>query len=130
MNPQLRVCITTMEYLDGKQNKGGPTFTPRIFDSENLNDAHYSLVTVGRATSAAPTYFRPVVLPEETKEGKTVQKMFIDGGVFCNNPAGWGFVLAGTKVKGENVRIVSVGTGEAEIKEVDVEKGNIRKALD
>jgi len=31
--------------------------------------------------------------------------------VFANNPAGWGFALASTLVKAENIRVISVGTG-------------------
>lgn len=31
--------------------------------------------------------------------------------MFANNPAGWGFALAGVGVKAENIRIISVGTG-------------------
>jgi len=35
--------------------------------------------------------------------------------LFANNPAGWGLLLATTKVKIENVRMLSIGTSYPEL---------------
>lgn len=106
-NPKLRTCITAIKY-DFDEKKGGPSFTPRIFDTENPYDQDKLVLKVARATSAAPVYFAPSKI-QDGADGKPAE--FADGGVFANNPAGWGFALAALHVKAENVRVISVGTG-------------------
>lgn len=102
-NPNLRVCITAILY-DGKSTKG--KFTPVIFDSESEVDKNRTVLSVGRATSAAPTYF----------DGSKMEdgKIYYDGGAFANNPSSWGLVLATTKVKIDCIRLISIGTGYAD----------------
>lgn len=67
------------------------------------------MVTVAMATAAAPTYF-PVY--------KSGQRMFADGGVWANNPAMIGLVdaLACYRLQRRQVHILSLGTGDTEIK--------------
>jgi len=63
---------------------------------------------VGRATSAAPTYFEPEELKATTPHGG-----LIDGGVFANNPAMCAYVEAKKLHPGpEEVLVVSLGTGQ------------------
>lgn len=109
-NPRLRTCITAINYTFNEE-QGGPSFTPRIFDTLNPADLDKPILEIGRATSAAPTYFKPQTITEKTTDGATVANEYVDGGVFANNPAGWGFALAAVNVKAENIRLVSVGTG-------------------
>lgn len=71
---------------------------------------------MGRATSAAPTYFRPAKVLDTNRDGVKEQRKFVDGGLFANNPAGWGLALAALKVKAENIRLLSVGTGYPKFK--------------
>lgn len=104
INPNLRVCITAILY-DG-QSKGGK-FTPVIFDNESDEDKDRTVLAVGRATSAAPTYFEA----SKMEDGK----LYYDGGAYANNPSAWGVVLAATKVKLDCVRLISVGTGFQDI---------------
>lgn len=59
---------------------------------------------VGRATSAAPTYFEPPGTP-------TQDLVFVDGGVFANNPAMCAFAEAQRVRPGRDVILVSLGTG-------------------
>ena len=63
------------------------------------------MTKVAEATSAAPTFFRPL-----EDRGYT----FVDGGVWANNPVMIGLVDALTcfTVKAEQVRILSLGCGE------------------
>lgn len=67
---------------------------------------------VARATSAAPTIFPPVRLPHP--DGS--EHIYIDGGVFANNPAMVGYTeamdLAGWKgLRIKSIHLVSIGTG-------------------
>ena len=62
------------------------------------------------ATSAAPTYFRPVRI--EAASGAP-ELVLVDGGVFANNPTMCGFVDHSTaQGVAEGTLIVSLGTGE------------------
>lgn len=98
-NPGLRVCITSILY----NGKDSSKFTPVIFDTENEQHANKTVLAVGRATSAAPTYF----------EGSKIDgdKVYFDGGCYANNPSAWGLILALTKVKIDSIRVISIGTG-------------------
>jgi predicted acylesterase/phospholipase RssA len=72
------------------------------------DDAAYDfpMREVARATSAAPTYFRPQRL------SLTPPTAMIDGGVFANNPAMCGYVET-IKLHGpQDILLVSLGTGE------------------
>ena len=69
---------------------------------------------VARATSAAPTVFPPKQLPG----GDGTEHIYIDGGVFANNPAMVGYAEAmelagwhGLRIKA--IQLVSIGTGIA-----------------
>ncbi len=103
-NPNIRAAVTAMLY-DGKSTKG--KFTPFVFDSENPDDADRTLMSVARATSAAPMYFDAA----EMKDGA----LFYDGATFACNPSAWGLVLAATKVKIESIMLISVGTGNPDM---------------
>ncbi|CDW82903.1 patatin [Stylonychia lemnae] len=109
---KLRVLITAAEFKD---RDGGPHITAKIFDSENEYDQDFKLMDIGCATSAAPTFFNIVKISQKLP-GKIFQQLeLIDGGVYANNPAGIGFAYAAMKVKSENVRVISIGTGYEDI---------------
>lgn len=61
-----------------------------------------------RATSAAPTYFEPAVIPVDGRS-----RSLIDGGVFINSPAVSGYAEALKLYPGDTIKMVSLGTGEA-----------------
>ena len=69
-------------------------------------DGAETMVTVAAATSAAPTYFRPL-----DQGGYT----FVDGGVWANNPVMIGLTeaLSSFTVPRERIRILSIGCGDA-----------------
>ncbi len=62
---------------------------------------------VARATSAAPTFFEPALIPVD---GAT--RALVDGGVFINNPSVSAYVEAMKIFPGEEIKLVSIGTGE------------------
>jgi patatin-like phospholipase/acyl hydrolase len=71
---------------------------------------HY-LWAAARATSAAPTFFEPILLDDKTTED-SVRRALIDGGVFVNNPSMCGYVEAiDLGAKPDDIMVVSLGTG-------------------
>lgn len=84
---------------------------PVIFDSSAVREGaqpDISMLAVARATSAAPTYFPPLVDMDATGE----ERLLVDGGIFANNPALLGYqaaVESGGDPK--KVLLVSLGTG-------------------
>lgn len=69
---------------------------------------NYSCVEVGLATSAAPVYFPPTKITQDTVPGN----FYIDGGIYQNNPTNLSYTLAQTMFPGmSKCCILSVGTG-------------------
>ena len=79
-----------------------------FFKTSNVRSGEsddYHLRDVGRATSAAPTYFEPALLGN---------RVLVDGGVFANNPAMCAYVEAQKLNRdGKDLVLVSLGTGKA-----------------
>lgn len=72
---------------------------PKFFDNVVRANAHWKVVDVALATSAAPTYF-------------PAHKGFIDGGVVCNNPSVSAISFARhLGVPGDRIKLISIGTG-------------------
>lgn len=94
-----RLCIPAFE---GHHGEVFVYKTPHHPDFKK--DLHEDMVTVGLATAAAPTYFRPL-----EKDGYVM----VDGGVWANNPIMIGLVdaLSCYNVRRENIRILSIGCG-------------------
>jgi predicted acylesterase/phospholipase RssA len=68
--------------------------------------ADFPMVRVARATSAAPTYFRPERLSDDQPTA------MIDGGVHSNNPAMCAWVETVKLYGQQDIVVVSLGTGE------------------
>lgn len=86
---------------------------PVIFKSwlaKNGTEPDFPIKLIGRATSAAPTYFEPIRLKSDDTDGALA---LVDGGLFANNPTMCALAenlkLFGIK---EEILIVSLGTGE------------------
>jgi len=82
--------------------KGKPVF----FRSYDRKDMDVKARDAARASSAAPTFFKPVC-----KKGDCL----VDGGVFANNPAIHAYIEATRFAKREDIVMVSLGTGKAPI---------------
>ncbi len=83
--------------------------TSRAIEKKDRN--HY-LRDAARATSAAPTFFEPVVVPSLAKN--PTRRVLVDGGVFVNNPAMCAYVEAfSLGAKADDIVMVSLGTGVA-----------------
>ena len=96
---QVRLCIPSLDW------KYGDVYvfkTPHHPDFKK--DGDEPMAKVAAATSAAPTYFKPV------QDGY----IFADGGVWANNPIMIGLVeaLSSFKTKRSDIAILSIGCGE------------------
>ena len=81
---------------------------PHFFKSWRDEWKAVEMKHAARATSAAPTYFEPALIPIGGG-----MRALIDGGVFINNPAVSAYAEAKKVFKGETeFLVVSVGTGE------------------
>jgi patatin-like phospholipase/acyl hydrolase len=89
----------------------GPYFFKREYATNQTEDWDVKMALVARATSAAPTYFDPAILP--APEGVRDHAL-VDGGTFANDPTLAGYVDA-LRLKKEvpRVVVVSIGTGQA-----------------
>ena len=79
---------------------------PYFFKSRTAregDDEDFSLSTVGRATSAAPTYFEPL---------EAGSRALVDGGVFAVNPAMCAYAEVLRHAPGADTVLLSLGTGE------------------
>ena len=80
---------------------------PCFFKSWKDEFSNVKMKEVARATSAAPTFFEPTQI---NIAGKT--KSLIDGGICINNPSVSGYAEALRCFPGEEIKVISLGTGE------------------
>lgn len=100
------VIITTYE-LESRNTRLFSQRTAKANEGRN-----FTLIQAVRATSAAPSYFKPLTISQPHAVPSDVS--FVDCGMFANNPAFCGLVEAKRIFGAEkDVVIVSLGTGEA-----------------
>jgi hypothetical protein len=103
-------------------NPNGRYYDPSKTESKAKANKDYLLWQVVRASTAAPTFFKPEKIPITTADdqgGDAVHGLFMDGGVSPhNNPALQAYWLASLRGYGlrwtagkDNLLIISVGTG-------------------
>jgi uncharacterized protein len=90
-----------------------PGADPAAAPSPTPSPTDYPMKVVGRATSAAPTYFEPENVHASTAPGDDASPgyVLVDGGTFANNPAMCAYAEATRNHAGTDVLIVSLGTG-------------------
>jgi patatin-like phospholipase/acyl hydrolase len=88
-----RVLVTAYDLVERR---------PRFFKSWRPEDAGVAMALAAEATSAAPTYFEPVLV-----DGAPL----IDGGVFAGNPAMCAYAEAKRLDPAADVVLLSLGTG-------------------
>lgn len=96
---QAEVDVLVSAY--GLQNR-----EPIFFKSWRSEHKHVEMRHIGRATSAAPTFFEPALV---TIQGS--QHALVDGGVFVNSPAMSAYAEARRRWPDEEIHVVSLGTG-------------------
>jgi len=87
--------------------------TPKPASSASLDlpASDYPMRVVGRATSAAPTYFEPEDVTASPPGATPADCVLVDGGTFANNPAMCAYAEARRNYPDADVLIVSLGTG-------------------
>lgn len=80
---------------------------PFFLKSWNSNTEQVPMRLAARATSAAPTYFEPALVKVNNK-----RRALVDGGVFINNPAVSAYVEAKKLFPDDDIKLLSLGTGE------------------
>ena len=89
-------------------NQQQPRFFSKYFNYKMKSN--YDVV-IGKATgasAAAPTFFDPQVI----ENGYGINELLIDGGVIANNPGWYAYQMADKFYKKDNIRMISLGTGE------------------
>jgi patatin-like phospholipase/acyl hydrolase len=90
---------------------------PRVFSkfSAHYSSGNYSvgLANASEASSAAPIYFDPKVIGDQ---------VLIDGGVIANNPAFYSYLHSRFANAQENIRVISIGTGETPASNLNPDK--------
>ena len=106
---RLRDALTPLLIMSYELRKRDPW----LFKSERAKaepDHDFPMREVARATSAAPTYFPPLLLRDAPERR---QYELIDGGVYANNPAMCAYVEAHTLFPdATDFIVVSLGTGQ------------------
>jgi predicted acylesterase/phospholipase RssA len=100
--------LVTAYEMEARQPHFFKSWRARGLETLKPRDDDFPLVSLTRATSAAPTYFPPAHIKNASGHTFTM----VDGGVFANNPAMCAYV-AGRRLypHAENFLIVSLGTG-------------------
>lgn len=91
---------------DGVAESRSPVFF-KTTDAVNSQTWDFSLVSVARATSAAPTYFPAAHIVN----GEGAMFTCVDGGVFANNPAMCAYAEARHLWPADDIVVISMGTG-------------------
>ncbi len=73
------------------------------------------------ATSAAPGYFDPMIY--ENKKGE--REVLVDGGIIANNPSMYAFIFASEFHHKDDIRVISVGTGQTKLPKIDPKNVNL-----
>jgi uncharacterized protein len=110
-NALTNVIITSFEKNDANPDYAQTTNTPVYFSNSSivpaLSGQNSSMVNVGMATSAAPLYFAPWNIGDNS---------YIDGGVTQNNPASFGLAVArALKPSANRFCVLSIGTGLGDV---------------
>jgi len=98
-------------------NSQQPRFYSKFFSEKDkaVYDVKMSKATGG--SSAAPVYFEP----QQLQDMYGLEQLVIDGGIIGNNPALFSYMMQSKIQKKAPIRIVSIGTGVAEVNKVDAD---------
>ena len=88
-------------------NSKTPRFFSKYFEKDDPGRYRVPLRIAVGGSSSAPTYFDP----EPYTDHFNITSQFVDGGIICNNPALYSYILAKEMHQKKNIRVVSLGTG-------------------
>jgi patatin-like phospholipase/acyl hydrolase len=88
-------------------NSQQPRFYSKYFKLHNTGNYDVLLREAMGGSGAAPIYFDPQQLTN--KFG--IEELVVDGGIICNNPAMYAYLLAKYLKGNQHLRVLSLGTG-------------------
>ncbi len=107
----LATCLKPIVLTSYDIEKRQPYFF-KTSKAKKFKDRNHYLRDAARATSAAPTFFEPEVVPSMAQ--RSTRRVLVDGGVFVNNPSMCAFTEAfEAGATPEKLMMVSLGTGVA-----------------
>jgi len=88
-------------------NSRTPRFYSKIF--RDIDPGRYDVLlrTAVGASSSAPTYFDP----ETHTNLFNITSSLVDGGIICNDPALYAYMIAYNFYDRKNIKLISLGTG-------------------
>lgn len=89
-------------------NHNAPKFFSRFFAEWDPPRFDRKIFQAVAASSSAPIYFDP----RSDIDGYGFKENLIDGGVICNNPSLYAYMMASYLKNKRNLRLLSLGTGE------------------
>jgi len=93
-------------------NSNQPRFYSKYFKSELAGYYDVTLAQAAGSSASAPIYFDP----NSYTNVLGLKETLVDGGIICNNPALYAYLLAKYLKGHKEIRVVSLGTGK------DIEK--------
>ena len=93
-------------------NSQQPRFFSRYFTHTRKGTHDVLLRQAMGGSGAAPIYFDPLVY----KDHYGVEEIVIDGGIICNNPQLYAYMMAKYLKGHKNVRVIALGTGRDKAK--------------
>lgn len=107
---RLEEALTPVLISSYELERRSPFFFKSAKAKAGLAGYNFLMKHVARATSAAPTYFPPALVPNANVSGGSYA--LVDGGVFANNPALCAFAEARVMFpEAANMVMASLGTG-------------------
>ena len=107
---RLKDAITPVMVTSYEIERRAPFFFKSEVAKKGAAEYDFPMWQVARATTAAPTYFKPARLVAAS--GSRTYSL-VDAGIFANNPAMCALAEARSMGLGDDVLIVSLGSGES-----------------
>jgi patatin-like phospholipase/acyl hydrolase len=107
---RLKDAITPVVVTSYEIERRAPFFFKSELAKSNEDEYDFPMSQVARATTAAPTFFEPVELNDAS--GSRTYSL-VDAGIFINDPAMSALAEARSMGLGDDVLIVSLGSGES-----------------
>jgi patatin-like phospholipase/acyl hydrolase len=101
------VQVTELLIASYEYNSQTPRFFSKYFEKMDPGQYEVPLKIAVGASSSAPTYFDPLTW----NNSYGIMDTLVDGGIICNNPAFYAYVMAKYFYNQTDVRVLSLGTG-------------------
>lgn len=97
------LMVTAFDY-----NSRTPRFFSKYFREEETGRYDVELRIAVGASSSAPAYFNP----ETQTNDFNITSQLVDGGIICNDPSYYAYLMASSLKGHTKIRVLSLGTGQ------------------